>query len=216
MSKQKNKPNVIGIIVFLVIFIGACYGIYRFTYEKREPVTIEQLSSVLFNSGYETNDFTEKSLERYPNARNTLNQCVGFDKDDIHFEFYDFNNEASALDIFQQAHSIIYRTKMKINSVEMRTHKAHFSTYILDSSDSYDVAIYVENTAIYAYCNKESAGKLNSILAEIGYIKVSNGADNNLLLWVAVIILLGLPFVLGVIGIVFRKGKKHGTSKVGN
>ncbi len=87
------------------------------------------------------------------------------------------NNENSAIDIYGQAHSLIVRTKMSIPYADYDTKNANYCIYTLAAGGTYSVAIYVENTAVYAYSNEENAGAISDILEAIGYFK--NNPNNN-------------------------------------
>ena len=73
----------------------------------KTPATVEQVKSAIVDQGYETKDITELYYKSDPEFKNTLNKCISFEKDDLHFEFFDFNNDNSAVNIYSQAYQEI-------------------------------------------------------------------------------------------------------------
>ena len=190
----------IKLIVFLAILLAIIYGVVRITGVSKMPAPSSLVWHVLTTEGYDPEDITEK----YSSQDSGLVKCIGVKKDDISFEFYDFDNNASAVNACGNAHSLIVRTKMGLPRAQTKTAMANYTIYTLKARGEYSVAIHVGNTAIYAYSSEENAEKIAKILTDIGYFNVSNG-----FLEAAVIILLGLPFVLGLIWIAFRRIKYH-------
>lgn len=145
-----------------------CILIYLlFFTTPKTPVTSEHLWDVLVSYGYEPSDVTD--TYKYEDAAD-LNRCFGFEKDDLHFEFYDYNNKASAKNKSMQMSAYLANHKKIYPYSNHKTYIDNYSIYTLVSSGKYYVAIWVENTALYAYCNEENAEALNEILTEIGYI----------------------------------------------
>lgn len=103
--------------------------------------------------------------------RGVLDECIAFEKDDIHFDFFVYKTKKSAMDLYSQAHAKIILKKNKINAIETDTVLANYAIYTFDDLETYNVAIYVENTAIYAYCKSENKMEINKILDAIDYLK---------------------------------------------
>jgi hypothetical protein len=124
---------------------------------------------LLVARGHAALDITEMYREKDEGFKETLLNCVAFEEDDVHFEFFVFNNKSSAIDVYGQAYTKIILEKNDIAKVEHDTQIANYSIYTLKARGTYNVAIYVGNTAVYAYCNEENAEQIASILREIGY-----------------------------------------------
>jgi ribosomal protein S17E len=57
------------------------------------------------------------------------------------------------------------------DSIEIKNQIANYTIYTLDSLGKYNVAIYVGNTAVYAYCDSENKVEIQKILDAIDYLK---------------------------------------------
>ena len=142
------KPDWKGYVklaLVIIFFIVLAIVFFSFISVPKTPATTEQVKSVITAQGYEPKDITELYYESDPGFKNTLNKCISFDKDDIHFEFFDFKNDSSAVNIYSQAYQEI--------------------------SYKYNAAIYVGNTAVYAYCDSENKTEIDKILDAIDYLK---------------------------------------------
>ena len=161
-----KKALGVGAIVLggLICFCILIYALFGTT--SKTPVTSEHLWEVLVSHGYEPTDVTDTYT--YEDAA-YLNRCFGFEKDDLHFEFYDYNNKASAKNKSMQMSAYLANHKKGYPYQERNTFVKNYSIYSLVSSGKYYVAIWVENTAVYAYCDEENAPLLGEIFSEIGY-----------------------------------------------
>lgn len=161
--------NWILTIVFFVAFISIILLVIKLTTVPKTPVTPERMWDVLTEQGYQPIDSTEREL--FENPGWGLSKSIVAEDDDMHFYFYSFDSDHSkkAVDVYAQAHSIIVRTKNAYPNVEYSSKSANYCLYYLKAKGEYNVAIYVGNTAIYAYCHEENLMKINRILQAIGY-----------------------------------------------
>lgn len=102
-----------------------------------------------------------------------LENCIVAEKDKLRFEFYQFDNVNSARKVYTQAFNKIYENRTT-NRVEFNERKLNYRIYILDIETNYYVAMYNENTAIYAYCNSENLSDFNGVLNSLGYPNLSD------------------------------------------
>lgn len=168
------KPDWKGYVklaLVIIFFIVLAIVFFSFIAVPKTPATTEQVNSVITAQGYEPTDITELYYESDPGFKNTLNKCISFDKDDIHFEFFDFNNDSSAVNIYSQAYQEISYKYNAAHSIEIDTQIANYSIYLLDSLGKYNVAIYVGNTAVYAHCDSENQNEIDKILDAIDYLE---------------------------------------------
>ncbi|NLX93217.1 MAG: hypothetical protein GXZ02_05040 [Clostridiales bacterium] len=167
--KVSNKAitGFIKVVVFSSLLIAIILVVLVKTTVPKTPATTEQVREVLVTLGYEPQDITKQFSE----LESTLNQCIAIQKNDIRFEFYDFNNSNSAIDAYGDAHSLIIRTKMALPRVQTQTDKANYSIYTLEAAGEYSVAIHVGTTAVYAYSNADNRNEINNILDAIDYLK---------------------------------------------
>ncbi len=155
----------------IIFFVVLAIVFFNFFAVPKTPATTEQVESVIIAQGYEPKDITEQYCESDPGFTNVLNQCISFDKDDIHFEFFDFNNNNSAVNVFSQVYQEVSYKYNDPYSIEIETRIANYSIYLLDSLGKYNVAIYVGNTAVYACCNSENKNEIDKILDAIDYLE---------------------------------------------
>lgn len=168
------KPDINGFVrlgLVIALFAVLAFIFFNFISVPKTPATTEQVKSVIVAQGYEPKDITEQYYESDPVFKNTLNKCISFDKDDIHFEFFDFNNNNSAIDIYSQVYSQLSYRYNSAYSVEIDYQIANYSIWLYDSLGKYSVAIYVGNTAVYAHCDSENQNEIDKILDAIDYLK---------------------------------------------
>ena len=171
MQKPKGAiKNVVKLAIVIAVFIGIVLIVFHFTIVPKDPVTANQVWDVMVAQGYEPKDITQQYYEKDSGFKNTLNTCIAFEKDDIHFEFYVFKNKSNAADLYGQAYTKIILNKNALPKVETKKRIANYIIYTLRASGSYNVAIYVENTAVYAYCDEKNENEINKILDAIDYL----------------------------------------------
>lgn len=161
---------MIAFSVVTVLMMAVMFFLVFSTSDPKTPATTEQVWKLLTSQGYEPQDLTNKYHAGYPNAKERLNRLTAIEKDDIRFDFYDFNNKNSAVDIYGVAYSHLVTTKRRGSYVEYETSIANYHIYTLKSDGKYYVSIYVGTTAVYAYADAENEGKINEILFAIDYL----------------------------------------------
>lgn len=167
----KSNFNPVGVILIILLFLimfGVFIGVAG---NKKTPVTAEQIKSVILEQGYEPQDITEAYYINDALSKTTLNKCIAFYHEDIHFEYFELNNDDKAQNIYSQFHRKIVDNYNASHIIETENKQANFVIYTLDNSEIYNVAIYVGNTAIYAYCDSENKNEINKILDAIDYLK---------------------------------------------
>lgn len=168
MKTNKNKfiSQLIGGIILAAFLFAIYLALTSYERNKIEPATAEQVRNVLFSQGYQPID----STQAYYNQDTNLIECVSVNQDDLLIDFFVFNNENSAINVYGAAHSKIIHTRRE-PCTESRYNVANYSMYFLKTTDKYSAAIQVENTAIYAYCDTENKDKLVQFLVGIGYLE---------------------------------------------
>ncbi len=154
---------IIGSMI-LIFYIVLCIAVV-----PKTPATAEQVWEVLTSQGYEPQDITELYFKKDSGFKQILIKCVAFEKDDIHFEFFVFNNKGSAIDTYRQAYTQIILNRRQMPYAEHDTQIANYSIYTLESAGEYSVAIYVGATSVVAYCKEENSSKIGDILRSIDY-----------------------------------------------
>ena len=127
--------------------------------------------SVLSDLGYVPSDTT--SL--YSEDDSHLVSSVTIENEKIRFDFFEFDNENSAINVYNHACSQMH-TYQSGDMIERDEGYNNYSMYSLKSKGVYYITIRVGNTALYAYCDEDYMGKLGKILSGIGY---SGNADKD-------------------------------------
>lgn len=167
----KSDFNPLGIILLILLFL-IMFGVFiGVTGNKKTPVTAEQIKSVIVEQGYEPQDITEAYYKNDALSKESLNKCIAFYHEDIHFEFFELNSNNMAQKIYSQFHRKIVDNYNASHIIETENKQANYVMYTLDNGERYNVVIYVGNTAVYAYCNSENKNEINKILDAIDYLE---------------------------------------------
>ncbi len=164
----KGAVKIILVLSALVLFILL---ILKIVIVPKTPATSEQMWNVMVENGYEPRNITNLYYEKDKDAINILNECIAFEKEDIHFEFFVFKNRHCAIDIFYQLYSGIKKSNYIHSTIA--TNKAiasYYRIYTIDDHETYNVAIFVENTVVYAYSASENKNDINILLDAINYL----------------------------------------------
>lgn len=163
---QKRKIALIVIFAGGMILLVAML-IYAFTDgQPKTPVSCQQVTTALSNLEYIPSDTTDAYLKQDSH----LKSSVAIETDHIRFDFFEFDNDNSASNVYTHAYKQIlnYRNGY-IKDVETEEYYANYRLYSLKTTGMYYLTIWVDNTAIYAYCDEEYTGELGKILSAIGY-----------------------------------------------
>lgn len=163
---------VIVFVVFIIMWLDALFS------PPKTPATSDEVWQIIEEQGYKPEDITDRYYKNDSDAFLSLIKCVAFKENDIEFQFFEFNNRDSAIDIYGQAHHKIITTYNSWQKTEIDSFNKNYSLYFLDSLGKYNVAIQVGNTAVYAYCNSENKNEINKILAKIDYLEFGNNKEN--------------------------------------
>lgn len=164
MVNQKKKTGLIILFVCGIILLAVIL-IYAFTNrQSTTPATCQQVTTVLSDLGYVPSDTTSLYLE--DDAQ--LKSSVAIENEQIRFDFFEFDNENSAANVYSNAcnQMLDYRSSGNISNSEGY---ANYYMHSLKSSGIYYITIRVENTVLYAYCDEDYMSELGKILSEIGY-----------------------------------------------
>ncbi|MDE5985541.1 MAG: hypothetical protein K2H13_09840 [Eubacterium sp.] len=162
-----NKKKKIGLTILFIsgIILLAVILIYAFSNgQPKTPATCQQVSLVLSELGYEPSDTTSLYLE----DDSRLTSSVAIENEKIRFDFFEFDNENSADNVYDNACNLMldYRSSGNISNSEGY---ANYYMHSLKSNGVYYITIRVENTALYAYCDEDYMSELGKILSGIGY-----------------------------------------------
>lgn len=168
MRRSKTKYNgpfriemlipIISVLFLVVVLAVTCTG-------PKEVATAEQVWDAIVQAGYQPVDATEM----YTEDMLSLIQCIAFEKDDVYFSFYVFQNQSNAESFYASAHSHIYTNFYSYPYSKHTSAQSNYCIYTLTASGRYSVDIYVGNTAVYAYCDEGNEQGIANVLRTIGY-----------------------------------------------
>lgn len=165
---KKTLKKFLPFALFLIAFLASLSGLLKFYLSGQpESVSVERINDALISHGLQPVDTTDRAQENFPGI--VLNKCVVAEQEDIHFEFYIFDNQSSALKLYREARNLIITTKMATPRTKIETGKANYKYYSLTAGGNYSVTVYVKNTAAYAYCNAENLSTITAVLGDINY-----------------------------------------------
>ena len=162
---------VIIFVVFIILWLSALFS------EPKTPATADEVWVTIEEQGYHPEDISDYYFQKDSGFKVTLKKCIAFEEEDIHFEFFEFNNKDSAIDLYGQAYHNIRVTHNSWQKMETSYENKNYSLYFLDSHGKYNVSIFVENTAVYAYCDSENKYEINRILDKIDYLTSGNNKE---------------------------------------
>lgn len=165
--KLRNKGIYLS-IAFIIILFAIIWGILSINTGEKTPVDSQRVYEEIINLGYEPIDTTSLYIEDDSN----LQKSVTIDNEKIRFDFFEFDNDNSAINVYNHACSQMH-TYQSGDMIERDEGYNNYSRYSLKSKGVYYITIRVGNTALYAYCDEDYMGELGKILSEIGY------ADNS-------------------------------------
>ncbi len=163
---KKIKPILIFIIIFCIFGGGI---LYAYIGNRPNATTITQVENSLAGQGLQAFNITDNAQSNFPNMG--LENCIVAEQDDMRFEFYQFDNVKSARKVYTQAYNKIIGNRTT-KQVEFEEKKLNYHVYVLDIETDYYVAMYIENTAIYAYCDSENSSMIKGVLNSLGYLNI--------------------------------------------
>lgn len=176
-SQISTKSFVVGFVIVAIFITFAILCFVLLDLEHKISATPDEVWTIIEEQGYEPQDYTADYHNADISFKKSLIKCVGFEKDDIYFQFFEFNNNDNARDIYGQAYHKITTTYNSWQKSEVQYRNQNYYLYFLDSMGKYNVAIFVENTAVYAYCNSENKNEINKILDKIDYLTSGNNKE---------------------------------------
>ena len=157
-----------------ILFLGLGFLLMiHFLVVPKDPITADQAEQIMQKLGYSPQDVTEAYYKSDPNFQSALSKCIAFETADIHFEFFEFLSDNDAIDLYGQAYTKIIRAKDGSDTIKTHEKIANFVIFTLDDHETYNVAIYVGNTAVYAYANSEQKAAVNQVLDKMDYLESS-------------------------------------------
>lgn len=154
---------VVALIVFIFVYIFAVKG-------PKTPATPQLVQEALTTNELPYADLTEDYREKW-NVDDMLQSAVGCEKDDLRFDFFVFDRDASAESYRKQYQSYIRENRYSNPNIEVSEGVSNYMLYSIKAAGMYTVNMRVENTLVFAYCDEENADSLNRIMVGIGYFE---------------------------------------------
>lgn len=151
-------------IAFIIILFAIIWGILSINTGEKTPVESQRVYEEIINLGYEPIDTTSLYIEDDSN----LQKSVTIDNKKIRFDFFEFDNDNSAINVYNHACSQMH-TYQSGDMIERDEGYNNYSMYSLKSKGVYYITIRVGNTTIDAYCDAEYKSELDTILLSIDY-----------------------------------------------
>lgn len=175
---KKKKIGLIALFLFGIILLVVILTHAFVNGQPKTPVTCQQVTEVLSDLGYSPSDTTSM----YEKQDSNLVNSIAVETEKIRFDFFEFNNDDSASNVFSHAYNQIldYRngyTPEYGQDIETDEYYANYRLYSLKSGGMYYLTIRVGSTAIYTYCDEDYINELGKILSGIGYTGDSKKAE---------------------------------------
>ena len=179
---NKNKIFLVTLASLLAVVITAgsvLSFIWLMSADSKIPATADEVREVIISNDYEPTDYTDSYSEKDLSFKLALKESIAFESNDIHFEFFEFQNNEDAENLWTQAYQKITLQYNSFKKIETEYNVANYHIYTLDSLGKYNVAIYVGNTLVYAYCDSENKNEINQILNQIDYLQFGNNKETS-------------------------------------
>lgn len=161
----KYEGKAVGFIGgFIVIMLAVMLIVMLTNTGEKIPITCEELNTKLIDMGYKPADTTYA----YSDQNANLIRSIAIDTGKIRFDFFEFDNDNSALNLFKNSQAEINQ-KRNANSQDWTAHYNNYVMYSTQSDGIYYIVIRVGNTTIDAYCDAEYKSELDTILLSIDY-----------------------------------------------
>lgn len=163
--------------ISIAIVLGVMFGVFMLVLalidNPKTPATIEQVRTIIENSGFDPIDSTDIYNDAWHDqVGDIVTEAVSFVHDDISFDYFIFNSDASAEMARKKSQSYIRSNRYGTPNIEISEGVSNYLIYTLDATSKglYSVNIRVGNTLVFAYCNSENKSEINNILFEIDYL----------------------------------------------
>lgn len=155
--------------VLTILLLGIIATLFIAYNNSSTPATAEQVSNVLEEQGLPAWNTTGDYRDMW-SVGSVLETAVSTERDDIRFDFFIFDSKSTASSFYERFYAYINEERYSPVGVEYSSGYGTNRTYLYTGSGLYNVCIQVDNTIVFAYCNEENTGIINTILQDIGYL----------------------------------------------
>ncbi len=157
-----NHPYLV--IAFIVVSLATIWIVLFTNTEEKTPATGDQVSAQLVELGYEPVDMTDY-YEQYCHG---LKKTVFTQSRYIRLYFFELNNNDNAGAVYRNwYHQIKEATGGAVYSSTEDYY--NYSGFYVYDKDMYYKLVWVDNTAVFAYCDENYKSDIFKILEAIGY-----------------------------------------------
>jgi len=154
-NKTLRAACLCSLLAMLIVLLPGC--------RKVEPVTADEFQAAMENMDYTISDITEDYAQY-----EYIQKCVGFEVDGLHVEFFEMDSKDSAVGFYNTNKADIESKKGTVNT-ESTVTMGSYRRYKLKTNDTYYIIEQAGTTAVYAYCPKADASKLDDVIDAINY-----------------------------------------------
>lgn len=157
-----KHPYVIMVVV--VVSLATILIVLFTNTEEKTPATSDQVSAELVELGYDPVDLTDY----YGQFFLGLKRAVSTQTPNIRFYFFELNNNDNSWAVYGKWQSQIYQTLGGVQN-ESSEHYYNYVGYYVYNNDMYYHLVWVDNTVVFVYCDKNYKSDIFKILEAIGY-----------------------------------------------
>lgn len=165
-----TPKEYVKLIVALILFVALTLGLMKLIIGKpKETKTISQVSEVMTAHGYTVTDITSNLHDKYPDVR--LIEGYYYNKEDIQFEYYIFDDNKQAYAIKESINSnmVNIKSNSENGSYSDDGQSANVSTFALTADGKFYRYALLRNTLLYVTCNEESKNEAYVVINELDY-----------------------------------------------
>lgn len=152
------------IMVVIVVSLATILIVLFTNTGEKTPATGDQVSAKLVELGYEPVDMTDY----YGQYFSGLKEAVSTQTPNIRFYFFELNNNDNSWAVYSKWQYQIYQTLGGVHNPRTE-HYCNYASYYVYANDMYYKLVWVDNTAVFAYCNENYKSDIFKILEAIGY-----------------------------------------------
>lgn len=175
MKNIVSKVLRILIAISILALVGLLFT--KFFSHPITPVTPQQMYNALSEHRYKTQYATQLVSNELKSIG--LTDCIVGEKNDIHIDFYSFDNDDAAQTVYNKSVSLIHTERRDPPTRDYSEGNSNHWRYTLIGKTMYSTAIYVGNTAIYAYSNTDNAAEINELLKSINYTEMEGSGQSS-------------------------------------
>lgn len=159
-----KKSIIIGILVFILIMVGAAVMLVTSLNKEKVSITAEEFNTIMTSNGYKMTDATSQ-LADY--GASVIKVYIA-QKPGYQIEFYELATEEYAEQSFLGNKNNFEESKASASS-NVGLNGKNYNTYMLSSAGKYKYISRINNTMIYINADGEYKQEIKDIMKILGY-----------------------------------------------